>query len=47
MQTGARPRTRTGTCTIGWPRGVEIDGVKFRRAPPYTDLWGAYDREAV
>ena len=27
--------------------GVEIDGVRFWGAPWYTDLWGAYEREAV
>ena len=27
--------------------GVEIDGVRFWGAPWYTDLWGAYEHEAV
>ena len=27
--------------------GVEIDGVRFWGAPWHTDLWGAYEREAV
>ena len=27
--------------------GLEIDGVRFWGAPWYTDLWGAYNRQAV